>query len=109
MRTLCSILVISYSPPGVSKGLTLHGDSMFQIPQSQSTQLLRDSHPQKTHLAHFREYILISATQSFQPPDATNLGHVIRFIYLSCSWCDFLLCETFYYLTELISAPPLIE
>jgi hypothetical protein len=41
-------------------------------------------------------------------PDATNLGHVIRFINLSCSWCDFLLCETFYYLTELISAPPLI-
>lgn len=41
-------------------------------------------------------------------PDTTNLGHVIRFINLSCSWCDFLLSETFDYLPELISAPPLV-
>ena len=85
---------------------------MFQIPQPQPTQLLGDSDSQQTHLAHLREHILISATfSSFSTEfsvNATNLGHVIRFINLSCSWCDLLLCETFYYLTKLVLASPLI-
>jgi hypothetical protein len=68
MRTLCSILIISYFPPGLLMPLTLHSNSMFQIPQSQSTQFLGNSHSQKTHLAHLWEHILISAPlSSFGP------------------------------------------
>jgi hypothetical protein len=80
MRTLCSILIISFSPPGLSKGLTLHCDSMFQIPQSQTTQLLGNRNSQQTHLAHLREYILESASPR---PPGRDLPRACDSIYQS--------------------------
>jgi len=75
---------------------------MLQIPQSQSTPLLRDRHAQQPHLAKLREHILPNpVSQLTYKGEGTNGWHGIRLVDLSSSRGDLLLREARHYLSKL--------